>query len=96
VTLIDCKKDSCLQESLWVQHGASYLQSWLLQRWRLGRLWFKIRPGKTLARPHLNKKASMVACICHSSYVRSIGRKDPDPSWLGCVCGNMRSYLKNN
>jgi hypothetical protein len=51
------------------------LASWM---WRLERLMFETSPGnQLLSTPPIstNKKQSMVACVCHLSYMGGINRR---------------------
>jgi hypothetical protein len=75
---------------LLARHGYSSLQSYLLGRQRLGRLWFET--SSKFDRSHLQKQLRVVVHICHPSYVGK-HTQDLSPGWAE---HKVRSCLKNN
>jgi hypothetical protein len=44
-----------LKITVQARHGGTHLESQLIGRQRLERLWFRASPGKKLGKPHINK-----------------------------------------
>jgi hypothetical protein len=65
----------------------------------LGGWWFKARPVKKLARPHLNTHVRVEALSCNLSYVGGIGRRITVQGWPWAkryLKITKAKYLKNN